>query len=139
MIFADMSLYFGKMSTVKVQKLVTTKALQMEMAVAGAVTDILIAGAFTLFENIFSDDIITAELFKMAVDSSFTHILSAERRRYFIGCQVTIGIFFKIFQHYFALLCFICHIPFLSQNETEFHFHITVLLYSFKTKKSRED
>ena len=99
---------------------------------AGAIAYILIAGAVPFFKDIFSDDIITAELFKMAVNGGLAHVFTSKRRCDFVCSQMTVGILFKVFKHYLALLCFICHIPFLSQIETEFHFHITVLLYSFK-------
>ena len=58
-----MSFNFRKMVTFKMQKLVAVKAFKMEMAMAGAVAYILIAGAVPLFKNIFSYCAVTAELF----------------------------------------------------------------------------
>ena len=95
--------YVFQMVALKVDKLAALKAFQVEMVVTILAARILIAGALALAQDIFSDKVLFAELFKIAVDGCFADLLRFQCIGYAVGGEVTVGIFFYIFKYQLAL------------------------------------
>lgn len=71
------------------------KTFHMKVIVTLLFIVILIAGAFSLAENEFPDDILFAELFKIAVYGGFADLLSFQRIGYIV-CGKMLFAFFLI-------------------------------------------
>lgn len=95
--------YVFQIVAFKVDKSAALKTFQVEMVVTFFAARILIAGAFTLTEDIFSHKVLFAELFKVAVDGGFTDLLGFQRIGYAVGGEVAVGVFFYIFEYQLAL------------------------------------
>ena len=87
----------------KVNELAALKAFQVEMVVAFFAARILITGALALAQNILSDKVLLAELFKIAVDGGFADLLGFQRIGYTVGGKVAVGVFFYIFKYQLTL------------------------------------
>lgn len=98
-----MCCYVFQIVAFKVDKSAALKTFQVEMVVTFFAARILIAGTFALAEDIFSHKVLFAELFKVAVDGGFTDLLRFQRIGYAVGGEVTVGVFFYIFEYQLAL------------------------------------
>lgn len=91
------------MVALKVDKLAALKAFQVEMVVTIFAARILIAGTLALAQDIFSDKVLFAELFKIAVDGGFADLLGFQCIGYTVGGEVAVGVFFYIFKYQLTL------------------------------------
>lgn len=84
-------------------ELAALKAFQVEMVVAFFAARILITGALAFAQDILSDKVLLAELFKIAVDGGFADLLGFQRIGYTVGGKVAVGVFFYIFKYQLTL------------------------------------
>ena len=95
--------YVFQMVALKMNELAALKTFQVEMVVAIFTARILIAGTLALAKDIFSDKVLFAELFEIAVDGGFTDLLGFQCIGYAVGSEVAVGVFFYIFKYQLAL------------------------------------
>ena len=118
------------MVALKVDKLAAFKAFQVEMVVTFFTAGILIAGALALAQDILSDEVLFAELFKIAVDGGFTDLLGFQCIGYAVCGEVVVGIFFYIFEYQLALTGVVRHFDHSSEiSEYEIEIHFQILSY----------
>lgn len=101
--------YVFKVVALKMNELATFKAFEMKMVVTVFAAGILITGTLALTQNILSDKVLFAELFKIAVDGGFADLFGFQSIGYVVGCKVAVGIFLYIFQYQLTLTGVVWH------------------------------
>lgn len=101
--------YIFKMIAFKMNELAALKAFQMEMVVALFTARILITGALALAQDILSDKVLFAELFKIAVNGGFADLLGFQCVGYAVGGKMTVGVLFYIFEYQLTLTGVVWH------------------------------
>ena len=95
--------YVFQMVALKMNELTALKAFQVEMVVTIFTARILIAGTLALAKDIFSDKVLFAELFKIAVNGGFADLLGFQCVGYAVGGKVAVGVLFYIFEYQLTL------------------------------------
>lgn len=87
----------------KMNELAALKAFQVEMIVAFFAARILITGALAFAQDILSDKVLLAELFKIAVDGGFADLLGFQRIGYIVCGKMLFCVLFNIIEYQFTL------------------------------------